>query len=405
MDSILDKILTQKHAEEIREFSPISLVKSLLEAVPERERDVVARRFGLPPNNAVETLEEIGAKLQVTRERVRQITKSSVAHMAKMAEGHEDVQRFASVAEHLLSAFGGAVEANFYIDQLLDFAHITPNSSDWRGARVALQFLLEHILSEVIELRAGTAVLKPVYAVPRIETKLLNEMAETMTKLVNEHGSPLTSEELVEAFLETSLAKEHYDAMIAVPVKVARDFYGSGLAAETPPERAEESRVVLAYAAAVAELAQNIFGEWGNKSWVTVHPRRMNDKIYLILRREKQPLHFMTIAERINAAHFDHKVARAPSVHNELILDKRFVLVGRGLYALKEWGYEPGTVADVIVDILKEGKDLSREEIVDAVLARRLVKKQTIHLALMNSGKFEKNQNGLYSLKNTEQHA
>ncbi len=398
MDSILDKILTQKHAEEIREFNPVELVKSLLSGLPDRERDVVARRFGLLPNASVETLEEIGAEMHVTRERIRQITKSSVAHVATLAESHDDVERFASVAEHLLHAYGGAVEANFYIDQLLDFAHITSSSSQWKSARVALEFLLQHVLASRIELRLGTKKLKPVYALPRIETHLLDEMAEAMMTLVNNHKTPLTSDELVDAFVRTPLVTGHYDAMIAVPVKMARDFYGTGLAPETSPERSEEARVVLAYAAAVAELAQNIFGEWGNRVWATVRPRRMNDKIYLILRREKQPLHFTTIAEHINAAHFDHKVARAPSVHNELILDKRFVLVGRGLYALKEWGYEPGTVADVIVEVLKEHDALSREEVVKAVLDRRLVKRQTIHLALMNSGRFEKTADGKYRL-------
>jgi hypothetical protein len=100
----------------------------------------------------------------------------------------------------------------------------------------------------------------------------------------------------------------------------------------------------------------------------------------------------------VNAAGFDKKVAKPPSVHNELILDKRFVLVGRGTYALREWGYRPGTVSDVIVAIVKEKGALTREQLVSAVLARRIVKQQTIHLALLNRSLFEKDSDGRYTL-------
>jgi len=96
--------------------------------------------------------------------------------------------------------------------------------------------------------------------------------------------------------------------------------------------------------------------------------------------------------------HFDSKVAKAPSVHNELILDKRFVLVGRGLYALREWGYQPGTVVDVVRELLQKEGSMKREQIVRAVLERRMVKKQTIHLALLNSTMFTKDKEGNYHL-------
>lgn len=111
-------------------------------------------------------------------------------------------------------------------------------------------------------------------------------------------------------------------------------------------------------------------------------------------------MHFTKIAERINKIHFDSRKAYPPTVHNELILNARYILVGRGIYALKEWGYKPGVVAEVISDILKKaGQPMKRGEIVDSVLKQRLVKKNTIHLALTDQKRFNKLSDGRYILR------
>jgi len=110
-------------------------------------------------------------------------------------------------------------------------------------------------------------------------------------------------------------------------------------------------------------------------------------------------LHFREIADYINKADFDSKKAHPATIHNELILNDKFVLIGRGIYALTEWGYQPGTVAEVIVELLKESeKPLSKGEIVRKVLDSRMVKKSTINLALTNKNKFKKLENGSYLL-------
>jgi predicted transcriptional regulator len=109
-------------------------------------------------------------------------------------------------------------------------------------------------------------------------------------------------------------------------------------------------------------------------------------------------MHFTEIASEINKNAFDGKIAYAPTVHNELILDPKYVLVGRGIYALSEWGYRPGNVADVIIDILKEDGPLTKDQIIDKVLERRNVKRSTVYLALMNHDKIKRNDKGRYFL-------
>ena len=92
--------------------------------------------------------------------------------------------------------------------------------------------------------------------------------------------------------------------------------------------------------------------------------------------------------------------ANIATVHNELIKDSRFVLVGRGLYALKEWGYEPGVVKEVIAKVLRaEDKPLTKEEVFQKVLKQRLIKENTILLNLQDKSCFFKDEAGRYTIK------
>jgi hypothetical protein len=73
------------------------------------------------------------------------------------------------------------------------------------------------------------------------------------------------------------------------------------------------------------------------------------------------------------------------------------VLVGRGLYALSEWGYMSGIVKDVIRKILEKHGPLTKEEIVQKVLNERYVKENTILVNLQNPKHFRKDKEGKYS--------
>ncbi len=167
---------------------------------------------------------------------------------------------------------------------------------------------------------------------------------------------------------------------------------------EEDPAYINSHKVIFSLLKAAKRIEQNKFGHWGIHSWREIKPKTINDKIYLVLKNQDEPMHFSDIAGNINKISFDNKKANAATVHNELILDKKYVLVGRGLYGLKEWGYKDGTVTDVIEEILNNNGDaMTREEIIDKVLSKRLVKKATIILALMNKEKFNKIE-GKYSV-------
>lgn len=397
-NAILDKILTQRHADEIRVFNPISVVDDLMKGINDRERVVIVERFGLSEKGARGTLEEIGDRFKITRERVRQLIKVVIVKLRELQTGHEEIQRFTRIGEQLLQSFGGVLEERFFISELLDLSDVSKEGPSYRRAVAYLEFLLNEIVVEAMEHRPADNVRRAVYAIPGIDDSLLVSAISEFTDIVEESKMPISLHNLINAFKLKPLYIDKKSALVEEPVRLAREFFRTEVSASVPPSVEEESNVLRAYVAAAVSLEQNIFGEWGKKEWPTIHPKRMNDKIYLVLKQGGKPLHFAEITEKVNAAHFDHKVAKSPSVHNELILDKRFVLVGRGIYALKEWGYDRGTVAEVIKDILKNKDGLTRNEIVDEVLKRRFVKKQTIHLALMNRSQFAKQDNGRYTL-------
>ena len=161
---------------------------------------------------------------------------------------------------------------------------------------------------------------------------------------------------------------------------------------------AQNHNVIEAVLKINPSLKKNYLNQWGFAHWPSVTPKRMADKAYLVMTQLNKPLHFKDVAGEINNANFDHKKANAATVHNELILDKRFVLVGRGLYALRSWGFEQGTVSDIIAKILKENGALLKDQLMDKVMDQRMVQKSTIMLALMNKDRFGKDKEGKYQL-------
>jgi len=137
----------------------------------------------------------------------------------------------------------------------------------------------------------------------------------------------------------------------------------------------------------------------GLRDWPEICPMTVRDKIYLVLKKYGKPLHFEDIAHHINKVGFDRQPALAPTVHNELIKDDRFVLVGRGLYGLREFGYEPGTAREVIAKVLKSEGPLTPPQLVAQVNKQRFFKPNTVLINLQNRAFFERTPDGKYRVR------
>ncbi len=319
----------------------------------EREREIIARRFGLFDRK--ETLEQIGEMLGITRERVRQLEKSVVAKLKSTAEQGKvpHVVDFQAKVLGLLQEDGEVARVSKLASQLSS----KPDREE--QARVAFLSQLCPKLAVVGEDDNfyNSVSNRAVYDDKALQTRVA-ALIETIKKL----GEPKTIKEIAKA------------ATIEDPKQAA------------------------ALASTSKQLA-TLNGRWGLMKWPMVNPKNIRDKIYVILKENGKHMHFNEIAAAIKDSDFKRKDVTTQAIHNELIKDKRFVLIGRGIYALKEWGYEKGTVADIITEVLKQaGEPLHRDEIVKRVLKSRFVKETTILLNLQGKPQFKRVAKATYTL-------
>ncbi len=159
-------------------------------------------------------------------------------------------------------------------------------------------------------------------------------------------------------------------------------------------ERYRDEKVLRRWLSISKEIARNPLGEWGPAQSPNVRAKGIRDYAYLAVKRHGSPMHFREVADSIEGLF--KKKAHVATTHNELIKDKRFVLVGRGLYALSEWGYTAGVVKDVLRDILRDHGPLTREELIDKVRKERYVKDNTIVVNLQDGSMFKRLPDGSY---------
>ncbi|HSW80276.1 MAG TPA: sigma factor-like helix-turn-helix DNA-binding protein [Candidatus Saccharimonadales bacterium] len=319
----------------------------------EREREIILRRFGLFERK--ETLEQIGELLGITRERVRQLEKTVLTRL-KMSAGQGELPHIP------------AIQARF-VTELTKHGNVArvADLAAWVGivdgrieqARVAFlaQLCPELTVIDEDDHYYLAACLSKVYDGKSLQTAV-SKLVDAVKKL----GEPSTIDKVAEA---------------------------AGIGDETQ---------ATALASVSKQLA-TLGGLWGLIKWPMVNPKNIRDKIYVILKQHGKHMHFNDIAAAIKQSDFKRKDVTTQAIHNELIKDKRFVLVGRGIYALKEWGYKKGTVADIIADVLrKEGGPLHRDEIVKRVLQSRYVKETTILLNLQGKSQFKRVAKATYTL-------
>lgn len=365
-ESILDRVLSSQHAAAIEGFVPTEIFTALIKVLTSKEQDVLGRRFGLTTENP-ETLEEIGKRYSVTRERIRQIENTAVQKIKASKNSRDLLNSVDRLLVSILNSHGGIMEESVFFQESLSHAGNTPKEQR------ALTFLLSEPLSQKFERRLGDDEFRSGWKLKAQSLDTLRATLHEFQSIIANRKSPILRKDLFDAFKSTPLYADHTSWFT--------------------------DDVMISYLALSTKVAKNPFGEYGLTSWGTIVPKRMNDKIYLILQKHGKPLHFTEIAKQINEAGFDQRRAYPPTVHNELILNKQYVLVGRGIYALKEWGYKSGVVADVLTDVLqRSGQPMKRDELVKAVLEQRMVKRNTVLLALTNKKLFQRLPSGEYAL-------
>lgn len=389
--SILDQILDTQKIEEVSGLNAIEIIDGLFSELSARERDVLVRRYGLDLIEK-ETLEKIGQKHNLTRERIRQIEISALRKLREVENLEKHLSSLKKIISHILEEHGGLVEKDYLLELLASFSSdgMKMKITDSDKHRNYLNFMINKLLHNEFEEIVNSKNLKEAYKLRGVNISYIEEVAEELTETLNSKKEILNMKEAMAIFEQLQSFQKNKEKMSARNVLDVARFNKRVL---NPDEASfvNNNKIHYTILRAAKRIEQNKFGHWGLSHWREVNPKTINDKIYLILKDYKQPLHFAEIAEKINQVGFDMKQANSATVHNELILDEKYVLIGRGLYGLREWGYRNGSVIDVIADVLGQfGAPLSRDEIITKVLERKIVKKATIVLALMNKNKFDK---------------
>jgi len=318
------------------------ICEKLLKTLPKKQKEVLLRRFALASKDYKkgETLESIGKNFGVTRERVRQIETDAFSRLKSESRKYSKVFQY---FRNFLKKTGNLKKENSLLNELA-------------GGKFKNQLYFLLTLGDGF-VRFG-------------ETKDFYSFWTTDKK------TWLSAEKSINLIYEKLKKAGH-------PLKLKEINNLSSLKPETLSSFLELSK----------KIQRNKQGLFGLKDWPEINPRRIKDKAFLAFKEVRKPLHFGAVANLVGQA-------LPQTVHNELIKDPRFVLVGRGIYALKEWGYEPGMVKDVILNVLKTaGKPLKKEEIVAKTLKQRMVKENTVLLNLSNKKYFLKTQEGRYTIR------
>ena len=323
------------------------VVTQLTSVLSTRNREIISRRFGLKTGQK-ETLESIGASYQITRERVRQIEEASLAQIRESLDGASQagIQPFVTLTKSILETQGGAVQ-----EQEL-FSRFSGSSKD-TPVNAALIFVLT--------------------------------LSDAFHRSLEDDNF----------FTFWSTSKEQAGQFRSRVATLVSDLGGK----KRMMNETEAPEAVRSYLAISKNIGKNVFGQIGLTKWPEIKPRGVRDKSYLVLKKEGTPKHFREITQLINTAQFGSRKAHVQTVHNELIKDSRFILVGRGIYGLAEWGYEPGTVKEVIANLIRKEGPQRKEAIVAHVMSSRMVKPNTVVLGMQDKKLFIENDNGHIALK------
>lgn len=336
-------------------FKPKQVTKKLLSVLPTRARDVLEKRYGLGKDLDAYTLEAIGQTYGITRERVRQIENYGIQSIQK-SETYAEFEQIFEELQTVITHLGGGLVA----EELL-LQEITNDLS----TRNHVYFLL--VLGSRFKRNKETnAYSHRWYTEEKIAENVEHALQAVYQSL--DRDDLISEEEVLNRFRSEL-------------VEIADSI---------------DDNILKRWLVISKEIASNPLGEWGHATSPNVRIKGIRDYAYLVVKRHGSPMHFREVAAAVEELF--NKKAHTATTHNELIKDDRFVLVGRGLYALAEWGYSAGVVKEVLRDILEKHGPLSREELIEKVRKERYVKDNTILVNLQDPNLFRRLTNGTYMI-------
>ncbi len=338
------------------------IIEQLFSGLDARQRKVLTKRYGLDSGEE-QTLAELGKSFGVTRERIRQIESSAISEVRK----HMQRSDLAALVKHAIEQLTktGGVRREDHL--LIDLKHFADGGKDLPvNFANQVRFLLE-ISGEVLYHREDDE-LSSHWHLSESHQEKAKEFLESLVKHLRERKHDTLNQKKFE------------------------QFFG-----EVQELHKLENDVARHYMHISRKFGSNLYGDFGLTEWPEVSPRVSRDWIYLILKKATKPLHFNEIAGEIRRLR-PKKKTNTQTIHNELIKDRRFLLVGRGIYSLREHDALPaGTIRDILLHILQSEGPMKPKDLIAKVLKHRIFKETTILFNLQNKKYFKRMQSGEYS--------
>lgn len=323
----------------------VNQIQDFLLLLTQKERFVVERRFNLDKKEKA-TLEEIGQHFSVTRERIRQIEKNALSKLRRNLENCKLIE-ISDLAFQQIVELGGVIREETLISKILQ------KQPDLNIETLQLILTIDKRFNRI----PNTVLYFPYLKLVDINQAEVEAICRQCYDYLGKLKETVTIDHLYKTVIQErklSQSKILFTSLIQIDKKI---------------------KVVNTDLVGLFE-------------WRHINPRTLRDKIYFVLRSSKEPMHFVDIANKIIEYRFDHKKINLQAVHNELIRHDDFILIGRGIYGLSEWGFKSGTVAEVITSILRQKQSMTQDEIIAEVMKQRKVKPITVILSLKNKENF-----------------
>jgi hypothetical protein len=337
------------------------LFSTLLDTLNPRQKEVVSGRFGLDKYNEPQTLAAIGDKFGITRERVRQIEAVGLEILGEKINSNPQTLDIIERSKKYLKSMGGLAKKDDFLEHHRDY--ISGLNENHIGLLLESSGAFNHYLED-----------EDFVHFYYLDKEVFKSALNFINSWVN----------FLRARKELVLAGKYRDHFIKFLTEK-----------EIDKNHAEN------YLGVSKKVMEGPYGDIGLSEWPEINPKTIREHVYLVLRKKKQPLHFENISDEISKMRDGEDKSSVPTVHNELIKDDRFVLVGRGMYGLKEHGFEHGTAREVINRILKRNGPMKPREVILAVQKERFFKPNTVLVNLQNKNFFERLKDGTYKVRKT----
>ncbi|MDD5567454.1 MAG: sigma factor-like helix-turn-helix DNA-binding protein, partial [Patescibacteria group bacterium] len=260
-ESILDKVISSKQSQELREFNPPEVAASLLKQLSNKEEDILRRRYGLN-GKSKQTLEEIGKFYNLTRERIRQIESTAIKKTKGLKNFSSLIEPIEHAIQSVLEQNGGAMSKERLMEELFEFSTDTPIS------RQSVSFIISQLLSDRFVSQPANDYFRSSWYLPTVSLEKVKRVIDKLINLIKSKNQPLSESDFIQAFQTAHSAKD----------------------SNTDSDISDQT--IVGYLTMSQKVSRNPFGEYGLTEWGTIVPRRMNDKIYLVLKKEGKPMHF-----------------------------------------------------------------------------------------------------------------